>query len=45
MILLHQYFQEGYYPCGARGCGVPLHPSGTLVKAVLANGAQFVKGV
>ncbi|KAL7539054.1 hypothetical protein ACHAXR_009628 [Thalassiosira sp. AJA248-18] len=48
--LVRQYFQEGWYPCGSRGCNnsghdAVIHPSGTLVKAVLANGAQYTKGV
>ena len=40
-LLIRQYFQEGYYPCGYRGCGVNIDPSGSLMKAVLLNGAQF----
>ena len=43
--LVRQYFQEGWYPCGSKGCGQVINPSGTLTKAVLANGAQFTKGV
>ena len=38
--LVRQYFQEGWYPCGAKGCGKPFDPSGILVKAILVNGAQ-----
>jgi hypothetical protein len=43
--LVRQYFQEGYYPCGSKGCADPINPSGALIKAVLANGAQPVIGV
>lgn len=43
--LVRQYFQEGWYPCGSKGCGDVIDPSGSLVKAVLANGAQLLKGV
>ncbi|KAL7546088.1 hypothetical protein ACHAWF_009425 [Thalassiosira exigua] len=43
--LIRQYFQEGWYPCGAPGCGTSLDPSGALLRAVLANGATHTKGV
>lgn len=43
--LIRQYFREGYYPCGAKGCGSSHRISGSLVKAVLVNGAQFLRGV
>ena len=36
---------EGWYPCGAKGCGEYIIPSGSLLKAVLANGAQSLDGV
>lgn len=40
-LLIRQYFEEAFYPCGYKGCGQSLSPSGSLVKAVLVNGAQF----
>ena len=43
--LVRQYFRDGYYPCGAKGCGESITPSGSLVKAVLVNGAQKLRGV
>ena len=43
--LVRQYFRDGYYPCGAKGCGESIAPSGSLVKAVLVNGAQNLRGV
>ena len=43
--ILRQYFQEGYCTsqqncCGYRGCGTEINPSGSLLKAVLMNGAN-----
>lgn len=38
--IIRQYFEEGWYPCGAKGCSDPIYPGGALVKAVLMNGAQ-----
>jgi hypothetical protein len=38
--LVRQYFEEGWYPCGLKGCGNTILPTGSLVKAVLMNGAQ-----
>ena len=43
--LVRQYFRDGFYPCGVKGCGESITPSGSLVKAVLVNGAQNLKGV
>ena len=43
--LVREYFQEGWYPCGSRYCGATLDPSGSLVKATIANGGQYTKGV
>jgi hypothetical protein len=43
--LVRQYFLDGYYPCGSKSCSTSISPSGALVKAVLANGAQPLKGV
>eukprot|EP00956_Cyclotella_meneghiniana_P020150 scaffold35233_cov59-Cyclotella_meneghiniana.AAC.3 len=44
-ILIRQYFEEGFYPCGFRGCGSNIIPSGSLVKAVLLNGGQSLESV
>jgi hypothetical protein len=44
-LLIRQYFEEAFYPCGYKGCGQSLSPSGSLVKAVLMNGATFKKVV
>ena len=44
-LLIKQYFEEGFYPCGYRGCGREIVASGSLVKAVLLNGAQFQKEI
>lgn len=38
--LVIQYFQDGFYPGGARDSGPSISPSNALVKAVLLNGAQ-----
>eukprot|EP00804_Cyclotella_cryptica_P013914 CCRYP_002444-RC/>CCRYP_002444-RC protein AED:0.08 eAED:0.08 QI:101/0.77/0.6/1/0.77/0.7/10/144/934 len=43
--IIRQYFEEGYYPTGVKGEGSLTNPSATLIKAVLMNGAQFMKGV
>ena len=43
--LIRQYFEEGWFPCGTKGCGKVINPCGALVKAVLVNGAQSLKGV
>jgi hypothetical protein len=43
--LVRQYFEEGWFPCGSKGCGRSIDPSGSLVKAVLMNGAQSLKSV
>jgi hypothetical protein len=47
--IVRQYFEEGYCNsngkcCGQRGCGSYMKPSGALLKAVLMNGAQPLKG-
>ena len=45
--IVRQYFEEGWCNercCGSKGCGVPLTPSGSLVKAILMNGAQPLEG-
>ncbi len=43
--LIRQYFEEGWFPCGQKGCNKAIDPSGALVKAVLMNGAQSLNGV
>jgi len=44
--IIRQYFRDGYYPSGTKKStdSYP-NPSGALVKAVLMNGAQNLKGV
>ena len=46
--ILRQYFEEGYCNsnscCGSKGCTASLNPSGSLLKAVLMNGAQPLTG-
>lgn len=44
-LLIRQYFEEAFYPCGFRGCGKRIDPSGSLIKAVLINGGQTQKQV
>uniref|UniRef100_A0A7S4JZ64 subtilisin n=1 Tax=Odontella aurita TaxID=265563 RepID=A0A7S4JZ64_9STRA len=44
VALILQYFQEGWYPCGAKNCGSAITPSGSLLKAVIMNGAQDLEG-
>jgi len=44
-MLIREYFENGWYPCGSEGCGQGFNPSGSLVKAVLMNGAQSLKGI
>ncbi len=44
--LIRQYFEEGWFPCGSKGCNrSSLQPSGALVKAVLMNGATDLRNV
>jgi len=44
--IIRQYFQEGYYPTGVKTeSNIVDKPSGALIKAVLMNGAQWLKGV
>mmetsp|Transcript_33715 Transcript_33715/g.74240 ORF Transcript_33715/g.74240 Transcript_33715/m.74240 type:complete len:965 (+) Transcript_33715:233-3127(+) len=38
--LVRQYLEEGWYAGGTKGSGAAISPSGTLVKAILINGAQ-----
>ena len=47
--IIRQYFEEGYCNiqtcCGSKGCtGSSMNPSGTLLKAILMNGAQPLTG-
>jgi hypothetical protein len=43
--LIRQYFQEGWYPDGAKNETNSHNPTASLVKAVLLNGAQPLMGV
>eukprot|EP00558_Chaetoceros_sp_UNC1202_P001501 CAMPEP_0197258810 /NCGR_PEP_ID=MMETSP1429-20130617/83188_1 /TAXON_ID=49237 /ORGANISM="Chaetoceros sp., Strain UNC1202" /LENGTH=710 /DNA_ID=CAMNT_0042722995 /DNA_START=11 /DNA_END=2143 /DNA_ORIENTATION=- len=43
--LVRQYFEEGWFPCGSKGCNASIQPSGSLVKAVLMNGGQSLNSV
>lgn len=43
--LIRQYFEEGWSPCGTKGCNKAIVPSGSLVKAVLINGAESLLSV
>lgn len=46
--IVRQYFKEGWCTeercCGSKGCGEVINPSGSLLKAVLLNGAQPLIG-
>ena len=42
---VRQYFEEGWFPCGSKGCGTIIKPSGSLVKALLMNSGQDLIGV
>ncbi|KAL3788137.1 hypothetical protein HJC23_005475 [Cyclotella cryptica] len=46
--IVRQYFEEGWctedWCCGAKGCGTSINPSGSLLKAILLNGAQPLHG-
>lgn len=46
--ILRQYFEEGFCNaslcCGYQGCAGSMDPSGSLLKAVLMNGAQPLQG-
>jgi hypothetical protein len=44
--LIRQYFSNGYYPSGTKNSNDAYpNPSGALIKAVLLNGAQELRGV
>jgi len=43
--LIRQYFMEGWYPAGEKVPGHEMEPSGTLIKAILINGAQYILGI
>ena len=46
--IIRQYFKEGWCNsercCGSKECGISITPSGSLLKAVLMNGAQPLTG-
>lgn len=44
--IVRQYFNQGFYPSGKRNDADMIeNPSSTLIKGVIMNGAQYVKGV
>jgi len=43
--LVRQYFMDGYYPSGEKKNDDSYEPTGSLMKAVLMHGAQFLNGV
>eukprot|EP00804_Cyclotella_cryptica_P001480 CCRYP_003711-RB/>CCRYP_003711-RB protein AED:0.06 eAED:0.06 QI:416/1/1/1/1/1/7/71/879 len=44
--IVRQYFNQGYYPSGKRNSdNIIKNPSSTLIKGIIMNGAQYVKGV
>ena len=46
--IVRQYFEEGWCSetqcCGSKACGTSFNPSGSLLKAILMNGAQPLSG-
>ncbi|MFN0124126.1 MAG: S8 family serine peptidase [Blastocatellia bacterium] len=43
-LLVRQYFVEGFYPTGARTTANGFNPSNALVKAIILNSGQNMKG-
>ena len=43
--LIRQYFVDGFYPTGKKNESDSFDPSGMLVKAVILNGGQYMRGV
>lgn len=43
--LVRDYFMQGFYPTGSRVTANSRTPSGALIKAVMINGAQPLKGI
>ncbi len=43
--LVKQYFEDGYYPSGSANANHALVPSGSLLRAMLANAGQDMTGV
>lgn len=44
--LIRQYLREGFYPTGERNeTNTITNPSAALIKGILLNGAQYMKGV
>lgn len=47
--IVRQYFEEAWCSdeqcCGSKGCGKSINPSGSLLKAILMNGAQPLSGI
>ena len=44
-ILVRQYFMDGWFPTGSKVADNEMTPSGTLIKAVLVNGAEGMTAV
>ncbi len=45
VALIHQYFEEGYYPSGTQITEDSLDPSGALLKAMIINSARRMIGI
>eukprot|EP00594_Rhizosolenia_setigera_P008543 CAMPEP_0178964278 /NCGR_PEP_ID=MMETSP0789-20121207/15576_1 /TAXON_ID=3005 /ORGANISM="Rhizosolenia setigera, Strain CCMP 1694" /LENGTH=921 /DNA_ID=CAMNT_0020649011 /DNA_START=39 /DNA_END=2804 /DNA_ORIENTATION=+ len=43
--LVHQYFNDGFYPSGAKVAANSMKIGGSLLKAILVNGGQQIIGV
>ena len=43
--LVQEYFEKGYYPGGFPGSGANRAPSGSLLKAIVINGATAMTGI
>jgi len=44
-VQIRQYFLDGFYPLGEKSTGTSIRPSGSLIKAVIMNGSQFLRGI
>jgi len=43
--LVQEYFEKGYYPGGIAGSSASYAPSGSLMKAIVINGAMAMTGI
>jgi hypothetical protein len=44
-LLIHQYFEDGWYPSGAPAARDAIHPSAALIKAIMINGGdEYIQG-